>query len=61
METLSATEDTQVAPTEGTVEIEAVKVDTDSIRERAGETIRQVGGILVIRPTIRGKRYRQGV
>lgn len=36
-------------------------LDTQSTRNRAGEVIRQVGGLIMIKPGIRDKRYRQGV
>ncbi len=61
MEILPRAEEEGFIPTRETVEGEAVKVDTGSTRERAGEVIRQVGGIIVTKPAIRDKRYRQGV
>lgn len=33
----------------------------ESTQTRASEVIRQLGGIVVTRPAIRDKRYRQGV
>ena len=61
MEILPGVEDQEFIPTRKTVESGAVKVDTGSTRARAGEVIRQVGGIIVVKPAIRDKRYRQGV
>lgn len=60
MERPEATEEAIDLPTE-TLEGATNRVDTGTTHARAAEVIRQVGWIIVVKPAIRDKRYRQGV